>query len=158
MLQLRGDKTIDRDTVRRNLPFAIDAEQMQRAIDVQDARDAAVAGLQSALAATGQLAAAGQDPSVLLRAAGQFIRGRQNGRAVEDLLEEVFAAPEPAPAATPGQEAGSPEQPAAPPTAAPPEAPAPGQPGGPGIQDLVAAMRSGRPVMSTSVSRRTAVA
>src|SRR6266496_1209850 len=160
MLQLRGDETIDRDTVRRNLPFALDAQQMQINVDVQKARDAAIAGLQSALAATGQLAAAGQDPSALLRACGQFIKGRQDGRSVEDLLEEVFTPPE-QPAAEAGGEGGAElagqPGPAAPPTAAP-QAPLPGQPGGPGIQDLVAAMRSGRPVMNMATRRRTVAA
>jgi hypothetical protein len=40
LLQLRGDGLIDRDTVRKNLPWAIDDEQMQRSLDVEQTADA----------------------------------------------------------------------------------------------------------------------
>jgi hypothetical protein len=147
LLQLRADGDIDRDTLRRQLPWDIDVEQMQRQMDVQAARDAAIGGIQAALAAIGQMAAAGQDPSPLLAAAGKFIRGRQDGKAVEDLLEEIFTPPEPPPGAPEQAAAGAmPGQPAQP--------PGPGEPGGPGLQELMAGLRSGQPAMSASVRRQ----
>src|SRR5262249_47258506 len=88
MLQLLAAAVADLAPVRLNLPFPIDTAAMQQQLDVQKTRQAAIAGLASALAATGQMAAAGGDPSTLLRAAGEFIRGRTAGRAVEDLLTD----------------------------------------------------------------------
>lgn len=155
LLQLRADGDIDRDTLRRQLPWEIDVEQMQRSMDVQAVRDAAVGSVQQLLGMAGQMAVNGMDPRPLLAGAKKFIRGRQDGQAVEDLLEELFPAPEPQPAADPlaaaAAEAGG--APAGQPPAE--QAPQPGQAGGPGVQDLIAAFRSGQPAMSASVRRRT---
>jgi len=162
LLQLRADGDIDRDTLRRQLPWDIDVEQMQRSMDVQAVRDAAVGSVQQLLGMAGQMAVAGMDPRPLLAGATAFIKGRQDGTAVEDLLAELFPAPEPAPPApgTPeaaAAEAGGPPAGAAGGAVAPAgaEPPQPGQPGGPGVQDLIAAFRSGQPAMSASVRRRT---
>lgn len=154
LLQLRADGDIDRDTLRRQLPWDIDVEQMQRSMDVQAVRDAAIGSVQQILGMAGQLAVQGMDPAPLLGAATKFIKGRQDGKAVEDLLADLFPAPESPPAEPGTGEAAAAEaggQPAAPPAEQPP---GPGQPGGPGVQDLIAAMRSGQPVMSASVRRR----
>lgn len=170
LLQLRADGDIDRDTLRRQLPWDIDVEQMQRSMDVQAVRDAAVGSVQSMLGMAGQMALNGMDPTALLKGAAAFIKGRQDGKAPEDLLQGLF--PPPAP---PTPEPGTPDAAAAeagggppagagagPPPAGPgqqaPQAPQPGQPGGPGVQDLIAAMRGGNAVMNSSVKRRVVAA
>jgi hypothetical protein len=163
LLQLRADGDIDRDTLRRQLPWDIDVEQMQRSMDVQAVRDAAVGSVQQMLGMAGQMALNGMDPTPLLTGARDFIRGRQDGKAVEDLIEKLFppppppAAPEPGtPEAAAAEAGGSPAgaTPTAPAGAQEQQQPLPGQAGGPGIQDLVAAMRGGTPAMSASVRRR----
>jgi hypothetical protein len=126
---------------------------------VQAVRDSAVAAVQGLLGMAGQMAASGMDPTAILTGATNFIKGRQDGKAVEDLLGELFPAPEPPPAPEPGSmEAAAAEAGGAPTGAPAPEAPQPGQPGGPGVQDLIASMRAGRPAMSASVRRRTVAA
>ena len=155
LLQLRADGDIDRDTLRRQLPWDIDVEQMQRSMDVQAIRDAAVGSVQAMLGMAGQMAAQGMDPTPMLTGAAGFIRGRQDGKAVEDLLEKLFPPPAPAPESEAGPGEPVPGQPAGPGAGqAAAQPPQPGQPGGPGVQDLIAAMRSGQPVMNASVRRR----
>jgi hypothetical protein len=128
-------------------------------MDVQAVRDSAVASVQGLLGMAGQMAVNGMDPRPILTGAVNFIKGRQDGKAVEDLLGELYPAPEPPPAPEPGTpEAAAAEAGGATPGAAGPggpQAPQPGQPGGPGIQDLIAAMRGGTPAMSASVRRRS---
>jgi hypothetical protein len=62
LLQLSGDGLIDRSTVRRNMPFAIDDEAMQRSMDVEQTADALKQGLGGLLASLGPMAAQGMDP------------------------------------------------------------------------------------------------
>src|SRR5262249_39301077 len=102
LLQLRADGDIDRDTLRRQLPWDIDVEQMQRAMDVQALRGAAVASVQGLLGMAGQRAVNGMDPQPILTGATNFIKGRQNGTAVEDLIGQLYPAPEAPPAPEPG--------------------------------------------------------
>jgi hypothetical protein len=166
LLQLRGDGLIDRDTVRRNLPFSIDAEQMQRNLDVEQTADALKQGLGGLLASIGQVAATGQDPRPFLRAAAEIIKGRRNGRDLADLFVEAFA-----PEVMSGPQEENAEAQAAPqdPLAAGPGAPGAPSPedlpganmrpagGLPDIQSLVAGLRNGRPQLDASVSRRIPV-
>jgi hypothetical protein len=168
LLQLRGDQLIDRATVRRNLPFAIDAEQMERNVDVEQTADALKQGLFGLLGGLGPMAAQGIDPRPYLRTAAEIIQGRRNGKDLADLFVDSFA-PEVMAGGQPG------EAPATPGPASPesPGGPLPGQdalsglpagtvpgqagqpPGGaPDLQSLVAGLRSGRPVLDASVTRR----
>lgn len=175
LLQLRGDGLIDRDTVRRNMPFSIDAEQMQRNLDVEQTADALKQGLGGLLASLGPMAANGMDPRPYLRTAAEIIKGRRNGKDLAELFVDAFS-----PDVMKGEEQGEGEQPGAesdPETAgitAPggqgalpgadpasglPEGITPGQagqgPGGmPDIQSLVAGLRNGQPQLNASVSRR----
>lgn len=150
--QLQGSGVLGVDDVRRNLPFPIDVEQVQRQIDVYEVRKAGIQGLQAAAAATGQMAAQGQDPSTLLVAMAKFIQGRQNGESVETLLERIFTPP-PAPPEQPDQ--SQPGQPGQQPPGQPGQAPLPGQPGGPSIQQLISGMRSGQPVSNILTRQQT---
>lgn len=173
LLQLRGDGLIDRDTVRKNLPFSIDVEQMQRNLDVEQTADALKQGLFGLLAGLGPMAAQGMDPQPYLRTAAEIIKGRQNGKEIADLFIEAFSVEvQHGPDQPDQQQPGEPTdpaagQPGAPPGAGPPgagpippgEAPAPGQaqmgPGGmPTVQNLIAGMRGGSPQLNASVSRR----
>lgn len=162
LLQLRGDQLIDRDTVRRNLPFQIDVEQMQRNLDVEQTSDALKQGFFGLLQQLGPMAATGQmDPRPFLRVAAEVIEGRQNGKELAQLFIEAFSpevmAGDEAPEGVEGQ-AGPPGAEAAGP-ATPGPAPAPGQaqmgPGGmPDVQTLIAGLRGGRPQLDAAVTRR----
>lgn len=168
MLQLRGDGLVDRDTVRRNLPFDIDVEQMQRNLDVEQTADAMKQGLFALLAGLGPMAAQGLDPLPFLRSAAEIIKGRQNGRELQDLFIEAFAPevmdPEAVKAAAEaeadGQDpAGGGALPGQDPNSGLPTGVVPGQagqaPGGaPDLQTLIAGLRGGKPQLDAAVSRR----
>lgn len=173
LLQLRGDDQISRDTARRQLPFDIDPEEEQRAVDVQQLEDSLKQGLSAFLQAMGPMVMQGGDPRQLLTAAATVIDARQKGKALSEAILEAFPEPEPQPA-----EAG-PALPGAGPGATPmataggelpqgldegglmegvPYGQAGEPPGGmPTVQSLLARLRGqGAPVMEASVSRRTA--
>jgi hypothetical protein len=172
MLQLRGDGIIDRSTLRRNLPFDIDDEQMQRSLDVEQTADAMKQGLFALLAGLGPMSAQGMDPRPYLRSAAQIIAGRQNGKELHELFVEAFAPevmdPEAAKAQAEAEEqaeaggdpGGNPGAlPGMDPNSGLPAGTVPGQagqaPGGaPDLQTLVAGMRGGSPQLDAAVTRR----
>ena len=175
MLQLRGDGLIDRDTVRRNLPFDMNVEQMQRNMDVEGIGDALKQGLFSLLQELGPMAASGQaDPGPYLKAAARIIKARQQGKALPDIFVKEFApeALHPELAQQAGQPAGPPGADGAAPGAgapgatgpqgndpmaqAPPGMGASPIPGGqPSLQQLVAGISGGgQAQMSAAVRRR----
>src|SRR5206468_6950725 len=78
MLQLRGDGLIDRDSVRRNLPFEINVDNMQRALDIEQTNDALKQGLFGLLQASGQIVAQGGDPLPWYRATHTVLKGRMD--------------------------------------------------------------------------------
>jgi hypothetical protein len=151
LLQLRGDQLVDRDTVRKNLPFSIDNEQMQRNVDIEQTSDALKQGLFGLLSNLGAMAANQMDPQPYLRTAAEIIKGRRNGKDIADLFLEAFS-----PEVMAGDEqppgTGAPVEGASPagPPGAVPEAPA----AAPDIQTLIAGLRGGRPQLDAAVSRR----
>lgn len=168
MLQARGDGLIDRDTVRRQLPWGLDADQVQRDLDVQETEDALKQGLFAALQVTGQMIAQGQADQAMMffQAANDLIKGRQNGKPINDLLmtsfqtfiqqqQEQQQAAQAAQAQAPGGGGdGGDLGDGLPPGVAPGQAGLP--PGGqPSVQSLIAGFNgSGSPSMTTSVRRR----
>jgi hypothetical protein len=170
-LQARGDKLISRDFLRSQMPFSLDPSEEEQKVDIEELRDAlkqAVAGYAQAIPA---LASQGQDPGDILRRLSDVIVGRQKGRAIEDLISEAFAPPEPPPGVEQSAAGASPDMgaPAAPPGAGSPDGMspdglmrgvAPGQqalgPGGrPDVQNLLAGLTSrGDAALSANVQRR----
>lgn len=171
LLQLRGDRLIDRDTVRRNLPFSIDPEQMQRNMDVEETADALKQGLFGLLQGLGPMAAQGMDPRPYLRTAAEIIKGRQDGQELQELFIRAFApevqadpnapppggqSPDGSAGSTPGGAQALPGQDA---TSGLPAGVVPGQAGmpaggAPDLQTLIAGMRHGNVQMDAAVSRR----
>ena len=167
LLQLRGDGLIDRSTVRRNMPFAIDDEAMQRSMDVEQTLDALKQGLGGLLASTGPLIAQGMDPLPAFRAAAHVIKDRRNGKDLAQAFIDAFA-----PDVLAGPQAKEQEQAGAGPAQAStgalpgqdsltglPEGTVPGQAGmgaggAPDLQTLIAGMRNGKPQLDAAVSRR----
>lgn len=170
LLQFRGDGLISRNTVREQLPFEIDVDSEQRALDVQESEDALKQGLFAFAQALGPMAQAGMDPSIPIQALASVIQARQKGVPLAEAVAAAFApqnAPPSAAMAGPGEPPGpggpSPGGPGGLPGVGETGLPAgvsPGQagmpPGGlPTVQDIIAGIRpSGQPTMSASVRRR----
>jgi hypothetical protein len=155
-LQARGDKLISRDFLQRNLPWELNITEETQQIQVEELRDSAVAMIGAMAGALPQLILQGQDPSKILTSIAQIIKGRQEGKEIEELVQEAFA-PEPEPQGPPGVEPqpGQTPQGAPGPTSAPPGVSS-GQP--PAMEELLAGMnQSGNPRLSAGISRQTRV-
>lgn len=164
-LQARGDKLISRSFLRRNLPVAMNVNEEERIIDIEEMRDALKASVQSYAQALPTLASQGGDPSTVLKAISQIITSRRKGDAIEDAISLAFPAPPPPPdpssGAAPGSEsptadgAGVPGE-MAPAGSMPPGGATPQMPSGPpAMQQLLAGLTgSGKPVLAGRVSRQ----
>lgn len=110
-LQLRGDKLISRDFLRRNLPFSINVTQEEQRIDVEELRDTLRTAVAQYANAIPMIATQGGDPTEAVQRLATIINGRQKGESLETLVEKAFA-PKEQPAATamaPGASQPSPE-------------------------------------------------
>ena len=94
----------------RELPFVVNVTLEQEKIETEDLRSSLLGAIQATAQAIPQLVVQGQDPSKLVRNIATVIQQRQKGRALEDIVEEVFESQNP-PAG--GEE--SVEQPSVPP-------------------------------------------
>lgn len=92
LLQLRGDRLIDRATVQKQMPFDVDVTALQQNVDVEEMRDALKQGMLAYVQSIGPMAQMGQDPSKVLRVLATAIKGRQSGKPLEDLLASEFDA------------------------------------------------------------------
>lgn len=161
-LQARGDKLLSRNFVRRNLPVSLNANEEERAIDMEEMRDSLKAGFNSMAGAIPQMAMQGQDPSKIVANMAKAIQARKNGKPMEVAIAEAFA-PE-KPKKEPESELGEMPDDLAP---APPGAPGgelgPAQPvtnqavpqGPPAMQQLLAGLGNrGQPNLAARVVRQ----
>jgi hypothetical protein len=163
-LQARGDKLISRDFLRRQMPWEMNVTMEEERVEVEELRDALMQSVMAYAQAIPTLAAQGQDPSKIISAIAMTIKGRQEGKEIEDTITEAFqpqvspevAAAGAAPEGAPGQvPTGAPM-----PQGAPQGAPAAPQGGGQAsaLQSLLAGLSSsGSPQLAASVSRRQPV-
>ena len=147
LLQMRSDKLVSRDYVRRELPVDINISQEEQKVDIEEMRDALRVAVAQYAQAVPTLAAQGQDVEQIIARVAGVIQGRQKGQQLETIVEKVFA-PEPQPEVAQGLPQ-SPVAGAAPASASQPTpvqtggaAPAPGgQPQGrPDIASLLASI------------------
>lgn len=117
MLQLRAEKAISRDSMMRQMPFQVDVVDETAKVNVEDTRDALMQSMFAMVQAIPAMAAQGMDPAESVLKAAAVVKGLQKGKAVEDVVTEVFA-PKPKPASP--MEEGAPGE------------PGPAGPGGPG--------------------------
>jgi hypothetical protein len=175
-LQARGDKLISRDFLRRQMPWEMNVTAEEEKVEVEELRDALMQSIAAYAQAIPAMASQGQDPSTILRSMAMVIKGRQKGRAIEEVIAEAFAPPPP-PEVSPeqamaaGEAQGAPGQAPSGESQLPPglqpsgrmTGVAPGQagmaPGGrPDMQTLLAGLSSsGSPVMQAGITRRTTV-
>lgn len=98
LLQMRSDKLVSRDYVRRELPIEINVTQEEQKVDIEEMRDALRAAISQTALAIPQMVAQGQDPTKILNSFAEMIKGRQKGLQIESVVEKAFA-PEPQPEA-----------------------------------------------------------
>jgi len=143
LLQMRSDKLVSRDYVRRELPVDINITQEEQKVDIEEMRDALRVAVAQYAQAVPTLAAQGQDVETIISRIADVIKGRQKGQLLEDIVEKAFA-PAPQPEALPqALGAGAAPAPASQPTPVQPGgvAPAPGAPQGrPDIASLLASI------------------
>ena len=89
-LQARGDKLISRGFTRRNLPITMNAAEEERAIDMEEMRDALKAGVASLAAAVPQMVTQGQDPLEVIEKMATVISERKKGTPLEDAVAKAF--------------------------------------------------------------------
>ena len=159
-LQARGDGLISRDFLQRNLPWEMNITEETQQIEVEKMRDAALAVMGGMGQALPQMITQGQDPSRILTALADVIKGRQQGKQIEDLLAVAFAPQAPAPSGVDASSGQPPQNGAPGPQSAPPGASSGPQAGGPppAMESLLAGMnQTGNPRLSAGLSRRSPV-
>lgn len=131
-LQARGDELISRDFMRRNMPFALNSTEEEQKIDMEKLREAGFQAIAGYAQSIPVLAQNGMDPSDVIAKLTSVIKGRQEGKSIEECLAAAF----PPPAPPPGVESA--DAAAAPVPGAPGEAP----PGGAGGADVPLGMNA----------------
>ena len=114
LLQMRSDKLVSRDYVRREIPMDLNVSQEEQRVDIEEMRDALRVSVAQYAQAIPALAAQGQDPSEIVSRIAAVIQGRQKGLSLESVVEKAFAPP-PMPEMPPQMPAmpGAPQLPAA---------------------------------------------
>jgi hypothetical protein len=140
LLQMRSDKLVSRDYVRREIPVEINVSQEEQKVDIEEMRDALRVAVAQYAQAIPALAAQGQDPELIITRISEIIQGRQKGMQIETIVEKAFA-PAPQTQATP-----LPQLSAAGAAPAPASQPNPDQSGGaapaPGKPDIASLLAS----------------
>jgi hypothetical protein len=103
LLQMRSDKLVSRDYVRREIPMELNVTQEEQRVDIEEMRDSLRVAVAQYAQAIPALAAQGQDPSQVITRIAEVISGRQKGFQLETIIEKAFA-PEPQPAVPPTAE------------------------------------------------------
>ena len=90
LLQMRSDKLVSRDYVRREIPMDLDVTQEEQRVDIEEMRDSLRIAVAQYAQTIPALAAQGQDPSLIVSRIAEVIKGRQKGKQLETIIEEVF--------------------------------------------------------------------
>jgi hypothetical protein len=98
LLQMRSDKLVSRDYVRREIPMDLNVTQEEQRVDIEEMRDSLRVAVAQYAQAIPSLAAQGQDPSEIITRIASVIQGRQKGQSLESVIEKAFT-PEPPPPA-----------------------------------------------------------
>jgi len=125
LLQMRSDKLVSRDYVRREMPVEINVTQEEQKVDIEEMRDSLRMAVAQTAQAIPELIAQGQDPVNIFNGIAKVIQGRQKGQQIENIVEKAFA-PEPQPQAP----QGLPQSPVAGAAPVPASQPTPEQTGG----------------------------
>jgi hypothetical protein len=113
LLQMRSDKLVSRDYVRREIPMELNVTQEEQRVDIEEMRDSLRVAVAQYAQAIPALAAQGQDPSQIITRIAEVIQGRQKGLQLETVIEKAFAPKEQQETPEMAMMPGSPETPAA---------------------------------------------
>ena len=91
LLQMRSDKLVSRDYVRREIPMELNVTQEEQRVDIEEMRDSLRVALAQYAQAIPALAAQGQDPTQIIGRIAEVIKGRQKGLQIETIIEKAFA-------------------------------------------------------------------
>jgi len=91
LLQMRSDKLVSRDYVRREIPMELNVTQEEQRVDIEEMRDSLRVAVAQYAQAIPALAAQGQDPSQIISRIAEVIQGRQKGLQLETVIEKAFA-------------------------------------------------------------------
>jgi len=94
LLQMRSDKLVSRDYVRREIPLDLNVTQEEQRVDIEEMRDSLRVAVAQYAQAIPALASQGQDPTQIISRIAEVIQGRQKGQSLEAVIEKAFA-PEP---------------------------------------------------------------
>jgi hypothetical protein len=94
LLQMRSDKLVSRDYVRREIPMELNVTQEEQRVDIEEMRDSLRVAVAQYAQAIPALASQGQDPSQVITRIADVIAGRQKGLQLETIIAKAFA-PEP---------------------------------------------------------------
>jgi hypothetical protein len=125
LLQMRSDKLVSRDYVRREIPMELNVTQEEQRVDIEEMRDSLRVALAQYAQAIPALAAQGQDPAQIIARISEVIKGRQKGLQLETIIEKAFA-----PEEQPMPEMMAPQMSPAGAAPAPASQPSPETPGG----------------------------
>jgi hypothetical protein len=91
LLQMRSDKLVSRDYVRREIPMELNVTQEEQRVDIEEMRDSLRVSIAQYAQAIPALAAQGQDPTQIISRIAEVIKGRQKGLQLETIIEKAFA-------------------------------------------------------------------
>ena len=106
LLQMRSDKLVSRDYVRREIPMDLNVTQEEQRVDIEEMRDSLRVAVAQYAQAIPAMAAQGQNPEEIVKRIAGVIQGRQKGLSLESTVEKVFMPQEVPPVAptAPGME------------------------------------------------------
>ena len=113
LLQMRSDKLVSRDYVRREIPMDLNVTQEEQRVDIEEMRDSLRVAVAQYAQAIPALAAQGQDPSEIISRIAEVIQGRQKGLQLENVIGKAFAPKEQPAAPEMAMMPGAPGTPAA---------------------------------------------
>ena len=100
LLQMRSDKLVSRDYVRREIPMDLNVTQEEQRVDIEEMRDSLRVAVAQYAQAIPAMAAQGQNPEEIVKRIAGVIQGRQKGLSLESTVEKVFM-PQPVPEVPP---------------------------------------------------------
>lgn len=158
ILQAQGAGLISRSTAARYLPIQLNLDEESSQIELEQMRGSLVQAFAAMSQALPAMVAQGQDPSQIIAAAAEVIKGLKAGKEIEVITAEVFAPPPPPPTDAPIPGAPT-DQTGAAPTGAAVPAVAPANGGKPDLSMMFAGLTAGgNPNLGATISRMHPVA
>ena len=103
ILQAQAAGLISRDFAARQLPVGMNVNEEFHKIDIETMRNSLMQGMSALAQSLPGMVQNGMDPTMIVKALADIVRGKQKGKQIEDVISEVFAPKPPPPA--PGSEA-----------------------------------------------------